>query len=272
MGNGSVIVPGDVQRMSAGTGVRHSEFNPSRDRPVHFLQIWIEPDEQRHRADVRAEALRRRATSAASCALLAAPDGRDGAVTIHQDARVYAGLFDGDEAATLALAPGRRALGARRARQRVASTARRSARATRAMLEDEPRSAHRRRHATPRCWCSTCPDSDGRCCTIEQASLLRHDQDTDMKDKTVSRTADRHRHLEEGPRGDRRRAVAASRRQLHALPQDAQLPLERHRADVQHAAPHVRDAVQRAVARERPDRRAHPLARAIPRPAPTPST
>jgi hypothetical protein len=108
IGNGSVIVPGDVQRMSAGRGVRHSEFNPSRERPVHFLQIWIEPSahgipasyEQSHLPD---------AAKRGRLALLAAPAGEGAAVVIHQDARVYAGLFDGAESASLAIAAGRRA-------------------------------------------------------------------------------------------------------------------------------------------------------------------
>jgi redox-sensitive bicupin YhaK (pirin superfamily) len=107
LGNGSVIVPGDVQRMSAGTGVIHSEFNPSRDRPVHFLQIWIEPAsqglppgyEQKH---VAAERKRGR------LALIASPDGREGSVTVRQDARVYAALLDGGERAGVDLDAGRR--------------------------------------------------------------------------------------------------------------------------------------------------------------------
>jgi quercetin 2,3-dioxygenase len=108
MGNGSVIRPGDVQRMSAGTGVTHSEFNPSATEEVHFLQIWLLPEtlrvapgyEQKHftAADKRGR-LR----------LIAAHDGEDGAVTIHQQARVYAGLFDGSERAEFRVAPGRRA-------------------------------------------------------------------------------------------------------------------------------------------------------------------
>ncbi|HQW38394.1 MAG TPA: pirin family protein [Usitatibacteraceae bacterium] len=107
LGNGSVIRPGDVQRMSAGTGVRHSEFNPSDREGVHFLQIWIEPaqrgidpgyEEKRFEAASKRGRLR----------LVASPDGRDGSVTIHQDARVLAALLDGAESATHALAPGRR--------------------------------------------------------------------------------------------------------------------------------------------------------------------
>ena len=108
MGNGSAIVPGDVQRMSAGTGVRHSEFNHSKDGTTHFLQIWIEPGqrgippgyEQKH-FDATSKRGRLR--------LIASPDAADGSVTIHQDARVYAGLFDGAERAAHPLAPGRRA-------------------------------------------------------------------------------------------------------------------------------------------------------------------
>ena len=108
MGNGSVIRPGDVQRMSAGSGVRHSEYNPSRTEWVHFLQIWIEPNvsgiapgyEEKH---FGIEEKRRRLR------LVASPDGADASVTIHQDARVYAALLDGEQTATHTLAPGRRA-------------------------------------------------------------------------------------------------------------------------------------------------------------------
>ena len=108
MGNGSVIRPGNVQRMSAGTGVRHSEFNPSRKEGVHFLQIWIEPkftgirpsyEEKQFGPEQKKGQLR----------LIASPDGRDGSVTIHQDARVYAALLGGQDAVTHAVEPGRRA-------------------------------------------------------------------------------------------------------------------------------------------------------------------
>ncbi|TMH52244.1 MAG: pirin family protein [Betaproteobacteria bacterium] len=107
MGNGSTIVPGDVQRMSAGKGVLHSEFNHAQD-VTHFLQIWIEPSvtgippsyEQKH---FDAESKRGRLR------LVASPDGREGSVTIHQDAFVYAALLDGAERATHKLQPGRRA-------------------------------------------------------------------------------------------------------------------------------------------------------------------
>jgi len=106
MGNGSTIVPGDVQRMSAGTGVRHSEFNHDQAKTVHFLQIWIEPAaagiapsyEQKH-FDAAAKRGRLR--------LIASPDGAQGSVTVHQDARVYAALLDGAERAGHALAPRR---------------------------------------------------------------------------------------------------------------------------------------------------------------------
>jgi len=103
MGNGSTIVPGDVQRMSAGRGVQHSEFNHDKARTTHFLQIWIEPDvtgiepsyEQRH-FDAVAKRGRLR--------LIASPDGAEGSVTIHRDARMYAALLDGAERAGHALA------------------------------------------------------------------------------------------------------------------------------------------------------------------------
>jgi len=108
MGNGSAILPGDVQRMSAGTGVMHSEFNHAKDGETHFLQIWIEPDvrgippsyEQKH-FDAAAKRGRLR--------LVASPDGREGSVTVHQDAFVYAALLDGAERALHRLAPGRKA-------------------------------------------------------------------------------------------------------------------------------------------------------------------
>src|SRR6478672_7163641 len=107
MGNGSVIRPGDVQRMSAGTGVRHSEYNASdRDR-VHFLQIWIEPNvrgiepgyEEKHFDE---------ASKRGKLRLIASADGREGSVRIHQDANLYATLVDGGEVVTFEPAQGRR--------------------------------------------------------------------------------------------------------------------------------------------------------------------
>jgi redox-sensitive bicupin YhaK (pirin superfamily) len=107
MGNGSVIRPGDVQRMSAGTGVRHSEYNASRDEPVHFLQIWIEPAE-RGIAPGYEEKNFDAASKRGKLRLIASPDGRDGSVTIHQDAEIYAALLDGAEAVEFAQQAGRR--------------------------------------------------------------------------------------------------------------------------------------------------------------------
>ena len=107
MGNGSVIRPGNVQRMSAGTGVRHSEYNPSASEGVHFLQIWIEPAE-RGVAPGYEEKTFDAASKRGRLRLIASPDGREGSVTIHQDALVYAALLDGAEIATQSLAPGRR--------------------------------------------------------------------------------------------------------------------------------------------------------------------
>lgn len=108
MGNGTTIPPGDVQRMSAGRGVRHSEFNHAADRQTHFFQVWIEPNrkgidpgyEQKTFAD---------ADKRGRLCLVASPDGAEGSVTIHADASIRAGLFDSSEAATLALDPARKA-------------------------------------------------------------------------------------------------------------------------------------------------------------------
>jgi redox-sensitive bicupin YhaK (pirin superfamily) len=136
IGNGSVIVPGDVQRMSAGRGVRHSEFNPSRERPVHFLQIWIIPAQQGIPASYEQSHLREEQRRG-KLALLAAPPGEGGAVAIHQDARVFAGLFDGDESAAYAMAPGRRAY-VHVARGDITVNGKALGAGDAAMLEDEP--------------------------------------------------------------------------------------------------------------------------------------
>jgi len=108
MGTGSVIQPGDVQRMSAGTGVSHSEFNHSPKEGVHFLQIWIEPN-QRGVAPGYEQKNFTREDKKGRLRLVASPDGADGSVKIHQDARVYASVLEGDDAVTHALEPGRQA-------------------------------------------------------------------------------------------------------------------------------------------------------------------
>ncbi len=107
MGNVKGIPPGDVQRMSAGRGVQHSEFNHAADQTTHFLQIWIEPNvkgiapsyEQKTFADSEKRGALR---------LVASPDGAHGSVTIHADAHLYAGLLDGADVATLVLNPARK--------------------------------------------------------------------------------------------------------------------------------------------------------------------
>lgn len=106
MGNGSVIRPGDVQRMSAGTGVTHSEFNGSQTELVHFLQIWLLP-QQRGIAPSYEQKSFSEADLRGRFRLVASPDGADGSVTIHTAASLYAGRFDGGESATFALAPER---------------------------------------------------------------------------------------------------------------------------------------------------------------------
>ncbi len=108
MGNGSVLRYGDVQRMSAGTGVTHSEFNHSESKGVHFLQIWIQPsakgiapgyEEKHFDTDSKRGRLR----------LIASPDGAEGSVTIHQDVHLYASLLNGEQQLTHELSAGRRA-------------------------------------------------------------------------------------------------------------------------------------------------------------------
>ena len=106
MGTGSIIRPGDVQRMSAGRGVQHSEFNPSSAAAVHFLQIWIMPDVFGIAPEYEQRAFERIERRGQLC-LIASPDGAAGSLRIHQDARLYAGLFDGSAAAHLLLDAGR---------------------------------------------------------------------------------------------------------------------------------------------------------------------
>lgn len=108
LGTGSLIKPGDVQLMSAGSGVSHSEFNGSEDQPVHFLQIWIVP-ERSGGAPVYQQQHFSEADKRGRLRLIISPDGRDGSLRIQQDVRVYAGLFDADEGATLSLEKARHA-------------------------------------------------------------------------------------------------------------------------------------------------------------------
>jgi len=108
MGNGSIIRPGDVQRMSAGTGVRHSEANPSQDESVHLLQIWITPNEM----DVEPGYEEKRFADEEKrgrLRLVASPDGSDGSVSMHQDTRLYAALLDHEKQVSYELAPDRHA-------------------------------------------------------------------------------------------------------------------------------------------------------------------
>jgi len=108
MGNVKGIPPGDVQRMSAGRGVMHSEFNHAPNQTTHFLQIWIEPNVRGITPSYEQKTIPE-ADKRGALRLVASPDGARDSVTIHADARLYAGLFDGDEQATLALAPARKA-------------------------------------------------------------------------------------------------------------------------------------------------------------------
>lgn len=106
MGTGSIIRPGDVQMMSAGSGIRHSEFNPSNSELVHLLQIWIVPNRigvaPRYQ-QVHFDAIQKRG----KLRLIISPDSAEGSLNVYQDVRVFAGLFDGDESAELQLDDGR---------------------------------------------------------------------------------------------------------------------------------------------------------------------
>jgi hypothetical protein len=106
MGNGEVLRPGEVQRMTAGTGVTHSEFNPSRTEGLHFLQIWILPAKQGLKPDYEQKAFPS-ADRQGKLRLVAAPDGRDGALTIHQDVAIYASLLAAGEVVEHTLGKGR---------------------------------------------------------------------------------------------------------------------------------------------------------------------
>ena len=107
LGNVKGIPPGDVQRMSAGKGVQHSEFNHADDRPTHFLQIWIQPNVTGIPASYEQKTFAE-SDKRGRLRLVASPDADQGSVTVHADARLYAGLFDGAEAATLPLDPKRK--------------------------------------------------------------------------------------------------------------------------------------------------------------------
>ena len=105
IGNGREIAAGQLQAMSAGTGITHSEFNPSRTDPVHLLQIWLLPDRRGHTP--RYAEWSPRAGENPALTLLASPDGRDGSAAIHQDARLYLVKLDGPATVTHPLAPSR---------------------------------------------------------------------------------------------------------------------------------------------------------------------
>jgi redox-sensitive bicupin YhaK (pirin superfamily) len=106
IGNGATIVPGEVQRMTAGRGIAHSEYNRAADRTTHFLQIWILPQRQGLAPGYEQKAFAA-AEKRGRLRLVASPDGRDGSVQLNADAELRAGLIDGDERAELALDPKR---------------------------------------------------------------------------------------------------------------------------------------------------------------------
>jgi redox-sensitive bicupin YhaK (pirin superfamily) len=108
MGNGEVIHAGEWQAMTAGTGITHSEFNPSKTEPVHLLQIWIYPDRRGHTPGYQ-QRLFTDAEKAGQLRLVASPDGEDGSLVIHQDARVYQAKLGAGQTVAHELAPGRAA-------------------------------------------------------------------------------------------------------------------------------------------------------------------
>ena len=107
MGNVKAIPPGDVQRMSAGTGVQHSEFNHAEGKTTHFLQIWIAPNVTGIAPGYEQKTIPE-GEKRGRLRLIAAPDGGEGAVSVHADAKIYAGLFDGEESAVMTLDPTRK--------------------------------------------------------------------------------------------------------------------------------------------------------------------
>ena len=108
MGNVKSIPPGDVQRMSAGTGVMHSEFNHAKDQTTHLLQIWIEPNVLEIEPSYEQKTIPLTDKQGKLC-LVASPNGKAGSVSISADAKVYAGLFDGSQSAQMQLDPNRKA-------------------------------------------------------------------------------------------------------------------------------------------------------------------
>lgn len=106
MGTGSIIRPGEVQRMSAGTGVLHSEINPSRDQPVHLLQIWILPERRSLKPEYEQKTFPAEERKG-KLRLVASRDGKDGSLTIHQDAKLFAGTLTDGQTITYDIAPGR---------------------------------------------------------------------------------------------------------------------------------------------------------------------
>jgi len=106
MGTGSIINPGDVQMMSAGTGIRHSEFNPSKTDLVHFLQIWIVPEQKQVTPRYQQVHFNEEQKRGRLC-LIISPDGKEGSLSVYQDVKVFAGLFNGTESAELEIGSNR---------------------------------------------------------------------------------------------------------------------------------------------------------------------
>ncbi len=168
IGNGTVIKPGEIQRMSAGTGIEHSEFNPSPSEPVHFLQIWIIP-KKRGIAPSYEQKPVPLAERRGKLRLVAAPEGQDGAVMLHQDARVYIANLAPGERVAMTSRPAA-ASGSKSRAASSASTAPRCAKATapRSKTKRTPRSKRRPKR---RCCCSI-PPRNGSCWTSRFLTAL----------------------------------------------------------------------------------------------------
>ena len=205
-GGGSTIRPGDVQRMTAGTGVRHSEFNASDTEPVHFLQIWVLPEEtglapgyEEKRFDLDA--------GGSALTLIAASDGRDGSLTIHQDANIFHGRLANGGSATHEPGPGRKQCGSRSYPGHLPPTASKRPPATVSPLAMR-RALRSRPRPTPNFFSSTWPGTDPRRRNPTSQITGDHHERHGPHHHPRHRRKPARRILEQSRRGRRRRQFA----------------------------------------------------------------